>query len=241
MEQQHIELESTIGHHFADPELLRRALTHRSVASEHQQKQLPRVDNEQMEFLGDSVLGFLVSEALLKQNADLPEGHLSKIKSRLVSASHLYYVAISIQLGDALILGRGEELSGGRNKKALLSDALEALIAAIYLDGGIDPARQFVLNHVMAIDSNGDVSSNDDGDAKSALQELTQSLKLPLPRYHVLKESGPDHRKVFTVEVRVGKDYSAIGEDGSKKSASQNAARLVLEKLQELKQNQSLS
>lgn len=241
MEDRQQQLEVTIGHHFVNRDLFRRALTHRSIASEQQHKQIPRADNEQMEFLGDSVLGFLVSEALLQQHANLPEGQLSKIKSRLVSASHLYLVAISINLGEALILGRGEELSGGRNKKALLSDAIEALIAAIYLDGGIDPTRQFVLNHVMNDEVAGEDSPGDTGDAKSALQELSQSLKLPLPRYHVLKESGPDHRKQFTVEVRVGREYSAIGEDGSKKSASQIAARLVLEKLQELKSSQAVS
>ncbi len=233
MEDSLLKLEATIGHSFANRDLLRKALTHRSVASEHQQKQIPREDNERMEFLGDAVLGFLVSEALLTQHTDLPEGQLSKIKSRIVSASHLFQVAISIDLGDALILGRGEDLSGGRKKKALLSDALEALIAALYLDGGIEVTRRFILNYVISHEQVFDETANEKGDAKSALQELTQSLKLPLPRYHVLKESGPDHRKLFTVEVRVGKDFQATGEDGSKKSASQIAARLVLEKLQE--------
>lgn len=235
MEVKREQLESAIGHHFRDVNLLSRALTHRSIASEQQQKLVPRMDNERMEFLGDAVLGFVVSEALLTQHADLPEGQLSKIKSHVVSASHLYEVAIRIKIGEYLILGRGEELSGGREKKALLADAMEALIAAVYLDAGMEAARQFVLNFVMAEDPSSENPSRETGDAKSALQELAQSLKLPAPRYQVLKESGPDHRKIFTVEVRVGRDYVATGEDGSKKSASQNAARAVLEQLIEFK------
>lgn len=227
-------LEAAIGHNFRDPQLLSRALTHRSIASEQQNKQVPRADNEQMEFLGDAVLGFVVSEALLARNAMLPEGQLSKIKSRLVSASHLYEVAVSLKLGEYLILGRGEELSGGREKRALLADATEALIAAIYLDAGMDAARQFVLNHVMEEDGT-DGADQEIGDAKSTLQELAQSMKLPQPRYHVLRESGPDHRKQFTVEVRIGRDYVAAGEGGSKKSASQNAAKIILERLLALK------
>ncbi len=225
-------LEAVLGHRFQDRQLLIRALTHRSAGSDRDRQRPERIDNEQLEFLGDAVLGFLVSEALLLNHRALPEGHLSKLKSRLVSSSHLYQIAVKLDLGEYLILGRGEELSGGREKRALLADALEALIAALYLDGGIEVTRHFVLNHIISSEEllpSG--LERDYADAKSALQELAQSLKLPQPRYHVLQETGPDHRKQFTIEVRVGKTLTAIGEAGSKKGASQKAAESVLRQL----------
>ncbi len=226
-------LEAALGYEFRDPSLLRRALTHRSVASDHQYKKSAESDNERLEFLGDSVLGFVVSEALILHQPDGAEGQLSKLKSRIVSASHLYEVAVTLSLGEHLILGRGEELSGGRQKRALLADALEALIAAIYLDGGMEPARQFIQQRILAPINETLAAGVDYSDPKSTLQELAQSLKLPPPRYSVLREAGPDHRKLFTVEVRLGKDHSAQGEGGSKKLASQNAATAILSQLME--------
>jgi ribonuclease-3 len=222
-------LEAVLGHRFRNAELLERALTHKSSISEKPSAG-PASDNEQLEFLGDAVLGFLASDALVERHPDYPEGRLSKLKAHLVSASHLHEVAVRMQLGDHLLLGRGEEMSGGREKKALLANALEALIAAVYLDGGVESARLFVLHRVI-----GDTPPLDDGmevtDYKSALQELAQALKLPQPSYSILGERGPEHAKTFLVEVRLGNDRFSQAEGLSKKSAGQKAARQILEEL----------
>lgn len=216
-------LEAELGHVFLNRELLQRALTHKSRAFEVQAHQELR-DNEQLEFLGDSILGFVVSERLVSEFASYPEGRLSKIKAHLVSSAHLYNVARDLDLGSHLILGRGEEMTGGRAKKALLANAIEALIAAMYLDAGIEPVRRFVISRIIANFQ----PPADARDYKSALQELAQSRKLPQPRYQILAERGPEHSKIFVVEVRVG-PKSSKAEGMSKKSASQSAARLVLE------------
>ncbi len=234
-------LEAAIGHHFRARELLRRALTHKSLVCEQAAGVIHvRTDNEQLEFLGDAVLGFLVSEALVDRYPDLPEGRLSKIKAHLVSATHLHEVAKRISLGDYLYLGRGEEMSGGRTKRALLANAVEALIAALYLDAGIDAARRFVELYVLAGADAFQFAADDAiSDFKSALQEAAQARKLPQPRYSIVKERGPEHAKTFTVEVRVGREYSAQAEGVSKKSAGQKAARQVLERLLHSPENES--
>jgi len=202
-----------------------RALTHRS--SVYERTSAPAADNEQLEFLGDAILGFVVSDALVDVHPDYPEGKLSKRKAHLVSASHLHEVAASLNLGEYLLLGRGEEMSGGRGKKALLADALEAVIAALYLDGGIEPARRFIVQHVMGgaepLSEAAPIT-----DYKSELQELAQSLKLPQPRYSIVEEHGPEHAKMFLVEARVGRDWVSRAEGMSKKSAGQKAAREIL-------------
>jgi ribonuclease-3 len=228
-------LESKIHHRFTDRSLLERALTHKSYRFEKPSAE-PGVfgDNEQLEFLGDSVLGFLVSEQLVQIYPTMPEGGLSKRKAHLVSAQRLYEVAQDLGLGQFLRLGRGEELSGGRNKRALLANALEALIAAMYLDGGVELVREFVHIHIVS-----DFAERPDGDArvndfKSALQEKTQRMKLPTPRYSIVREQGPEHSKVFTVEVRVGKELSSRADGLSKKSAGQKAAQQVLERLSQI-------
>jgi ribonuclease-3 len=226
-------LEAAIGHHFRARELLRRALTHKSLACE-QAAGVTHVhsDNEQLEFLGDAVLGFLASEALVGRYPDLPEGRLSKIKAHVVSATHLHEVARKIDLGDFLFLGRGEEMSGGRAKRALLANAVEAIIAALYLDGGAGAARDFVDRFVLAgLDAADYAACDTMADFKSALQEAAQARKLPQPRYAIVKERGPEHSKTFTVEVRVGREYAAQAEGDSKKSAGQDAARLVLDQI----------
>ena len=223
-------LETALGHSFQNRELLRRALTHRSSAYEKNTPHEAAHDNEQLEFLGDSILGFIVSDALVTQHPDYPEGRLSKLKAHLVSSSHLHEVAMQLRLGDYLFLGRGEELSGGRGKKALLSDAVEALIAAIYLDAGFDAARQFVVEHILGAEPPAEEGAQIT-DYKGALQELAQSLKLPQPRYAIVDERGPEHSKTFLVEVRIGRDLAASGEGLSKKSAGQKAAQKVLEQL----------
>ena len=222
-------LEDVIGHRFLRPELIERALTHRSSVYEKNTAGAA-TDNERLEFLGDSILGFLVSDMLLERRPDFPEGRLSKLKAHLVSASHLHEVALRIGLGSHLRLGRGEELSGGREKRALLANALEAVIAAIYMDGGMEVAREFVAREIVGSGEMADTAI-ELIDYKSALQERAQALKLPQPRYSIVEERGPEHAKTFLVEVRVGRQLSSRAEGLSKKSASQKAAQHVLEQL----------
>jgi ribonuclease III len=230
-------LEARIHHHFSDPELLRRALTHSSLANEIRAASgNPLCDNEQFEFLGDSILGFLISEALVQRFPGQNEGELSRQKAHLVSAAHLHGVARRLDLGAFLDLGRSEEMSGGRAKKTLLVDGLEALIAAIYLDAGLAAASAFVESHVLNAPPCSDEDAGTDiqpaiHNFKSALQELAQARKLPQPRYTVVRERGPDHFKTFTVEVRVGPDWTAEADGRTKKLAAQRAARGIYERL----------
>ena len=230
-------LETRIGHRFSDRKTLCRALIHSSHANEVRGEAgaLP-ADNEQLEFLGDSILGFLISEALVSRMPQSPEGELSRLKAHLVSAAHLHGVARRLDLGSFLSLGRSEEMSGGRAKKTLLVDALEAVIAAVYLDGGIEAARRLVSDQVLdAPPGEDDPASLDVNPSitnfKSALQELAQSRKLPPPRYTIVRERGPEHSKMFTVEVRVGKEWASQAEGRTKKTASQRAARAVYDRL----------
>jgi ribonuclease-3 len=225
------ELELKLGYQFRNRELLVRALTHRSWVSERSPK-LPQDDNEQLEFLGDSVLGFLVSESLVLNHPTAWEGELSQWKSHLVSATHLHRCALNIGLGEYLHLGRGEERNGGRLRKALLSNAFEAVIAALYLDGGIEPAREFVHKQVLnVIEEPEDVHALNLLNYKSVLQERTQALGLPAPRYAIVETNGPEHAKVFVVEARIGSRFITRAEGSSKKTASQVAAQLLIEQL----------
>jgi ribonuclease-3 len=231
-------LEQKIQYRFSDPEMLHRALTHSSLANEARGAGTPMGDNEQLEFLGDSVLGFLVSEALVKRFPGQTEGDLSRQKAHLVSAAHLHGVARRIDIGSYLELGRSEEMSGGRAKKTLLVDALEAVIAAIYLDGGVEPVRTFVRDFVLDAPLGSDEDAGTDiqpaiTNFKSALQELAQGRKLPQPRYAIVRERGPEHSKVFTVEVRVGKEWTGQAEGRTKKLAAQRAARGVYERMRQ--------
>jgi ribonuclease-3 len=225
------QFEQALGHRFRNRELLERALTHKSRVYE-KNPEVGGGDNEQLEFLGDAILGFIASEVLVARHSTFPEGHLSKLKAYLVSASHLHEVALRLELGRYLLLGRGEEMSGGREKKALLANALEALIAALYLDAGLEAARTFVAQHIV-----GEEQPRDDGvqltDYKSALQEMAQALKLPQPRYSIVEERGPEHAKTFRVEVRVGRDWVSQADGMSKKSAGQKAAQQILQQLTE--------
>ncbi|MGH9662563.1 MAG: ribonuclease III, partial [Bryobacteraceae bacterium] len=220
-------------HRFRDRDILDRALTHSSHVHEATLGAPdPATDNEQLEFLGDAVLGFLISEHLVRRFPAAPEGRLSKLRAHLVSAAHLHEVARGLNLGHYLQLGRGEEMSGGRAKRTLLVDALEALIAAMYLDSGIDAVRRFVEVAVAGQIDRDFLASADQSpvDFKSALQELAQARKLPPPRYSIVREKGPDHSKTFTLEVRVG-EHRAQAEGYSKKAASQKAASAVLDLL----------
>ena len=227
-------LEKALGQTFRDKKLLERALTHKSRVYEKSANGQASSDNEQLEFLGDSILGFVMSDCLVRRYASSPEGRLSKLKAHLVSAARLYEVAQNLNLGEFLLLGRGEEMSGGREKKALLSDAVEALIAALYLDADLNVARAFIESNVL-----GTFHPPDDGidgavaDHKSSLQEVAQALKLPPPRYVIVNEDGPEHSKTFTVEVRLGKDWVSQAQGLSKKSAGQKAAQQILQQLTE--------
>ncbi|MBI2689388.1 MAG: ribonuclease III [Acidobacteria bacterium] len=222
---------------FRERDILIRALTHKSHPAEQgapdPAPKTPESDNEQLEFFGDAILGFLVSEALFERFPGYPEGKLSKLKSWLVSASHLHTVAERLQLGDALRLGRGEEMSGGRGKKAILANALEAVLAAVYLDGGMDAARKFVHDRVLPQGSwDFEVSLPAAlTDFKSALQEKAQACGLPQPKYVIVGERGPEHAKTFIVEVRLGKERTSRAEGISKKDAGQRAAERMLEQL----------
>jgi ribonuclease-3 len=222
-------LEQRIGYRFRDRGLVEHAMTHTSRANEDVSGGV--VDNESLEFLGDAVLGFLVADLLFAEFPDFDEGQKSKTKASLVSTTALARQAERLGLGEHLLLGRGEEKTGGRRKQALLADGYEALIAAIYLDGGIEHARAFVTREFR--DHLHDVRRHGVGgqDYKSALQELVQSRDEPLPEYRLVGTLGPDHRKLFQVEVVISGASIAEATGSSKKEAEQEAARAALEKL----------
>jgi ribonuclease-3 len=221
-------LERRIGYRFGDRGLLEHALTHKSRA--HEDASGGVADNESLEFLGDAVLGLVIADMLFREFPQLHEGQKSKLKAALVSTASLAALADRLQLGDHVLLGRGEEKTGGRQKQALLADTCEALIAAIYLDGGLDEARRFVLRE-MAEDVTRMAAPAFLSDYKSALQEQLQSRGEPLPDYVIASESGPDHDKTFVVHVRVRGEVLAEASGRTKKEAEQEAARLALERL----------
>ncbi|HXE90035.1 MAG TPA: ribonuclease III [Terriglobales bacterium] len=235
-------LESALGHRFRRRELLEQALTHASYAHEAESRapSMGAPDNEQLEFLGDAVLGFLTTQELYRRFPGFHEGELSKMRAHMVSAQQLVHVANDLDLGRYLRLGRGEEKSGGRHKAALLADALEAVLAAMYLDAGLAKAEEFVVQRVvlpaLARLERETGAGLPPTDHKSALQEFLQAQGRPHPRYVLVEETGPDHRKVFTVEVRIqsggrGAATAFQAEGPSKKTAEQRAARLALEHL----------
>lgn len=235
------ELEAALGHTFKRPELLTRALTHRSLAHE---QSLANGDedvegnNERLEFLGDAVLGLVVAESMFLMHPEWREGELTRVRAQLVSRQHIAEVAESIDLGRHLRLSRGEDRSGLRRKSTVLSNAMEAVIGAIFLDGGLEPVRTFVRGHVLGEAAEQLARELHSGEAlgnyKSALQEHLQAAHAGTPVYKVKSESGPDHRKRFLVEVRL---MPAEGEPGkplarglgsTKKNAEQDAARRAL-------------
>lgn len=225
------ELEEAIGHRFADRRRLLEALTHRSFANE--QPDSASLDNERLEFLGDAVLGLVVSELLFDRHPALDEGQLSRARAFLVSAANLVVHAGQLELGEYLQLGRGEEKSGGRQKAALLVDAFEALIGALYLDGGLDAVRRFLDNRIGDQISSVRINGYDLKDSKSILQERLHTLEGGEVEYRLVGESGPDHQKTFHVEARVGGDAVSEGTGPTKKSAEQAAAMHALEALDE--------
>ena len=221
-------LERRLGYRFRDVGLLEHALTHKSKA--HEDATGGVVDNESLEFLGDAVLGFVVADLLYREFPHFDEGQKSKAKAALVSTTALAELGQKIGLGAYLLLGRGEEKTGGRQKQALLADGCEAVIAAIYLDGGIDAARDCILQE-LAEEIEHVRSPDFLRDFKSALQERVQSNGGPLPEYVVVSESGPDHHKTFQVEVRDSGEPLADAAGRSKKEAEQEAARIALTRL----------
>ncbi|HXT77336.1 MAG TPA: ribonuclease III [Candidatus Eisenbacteria bacterium] len=234
------QLEERLGYQFSRPELLERALTHSSAipelravhVAEGASGHLPQ-DNEQFEFLGDAVLDMLASEYLIALFPEWSEGQLSKSRARLVNARALELAARRLRLGEHFRLGRGEEKTGGRDKPALLADAFEAVIAAVYLDGGLFAARE-VLRHSLfekALEERGERIA--DSDRKSALQEFLQGRGQPPAEYRVAGESGPDHQKKFQIEVWVGGECLASAEGTTKKEAEQRAAHTGLERLEQ--------
>ena len=225
-------LEDEIGYYFRDRSLLRRALTHRSFANEQPDPRPPH--NEALEFLGDAVLEFLVSSWLLELYPNLSEGTLSKMRAYMVSAVNLQKQAALMQLGNYLLLNRGEEKTGGRKKSALQVDAYEAVIAAIYLDRGVGPAKDFVRREFAATLSEIDPTNLTKTDYKTALQERLQSHGLPTPHYAIIESLGPDHNRVFQIELRVKGLSLATGEGTTIKSAHQAAAAIALDNLDEV-------
>jgi ribonuclease-3 len=225
-------LERRIGYRFRDRGMLEHALTHRSRV--HEDASGGVFDNESMEFLGDSVLGFVIADMLFREFPQHNEGQKSKLKASLVSSVSLARLGEALDLGQFLILGRGEEKTGGRHKHAIIADCYEALIAAVYLDGGVEPARGFIereFKDLIAEARRTGAEAAFTDDWKSALQEWLQSRGRGLPAYRLAAEVGPDHRKSFVVEVLVEGQAVATAEGRSKKEAAQAAARAALEKL----------
>jgi ribonuclease-3 len=220
------DLETDLGYTFKNPELLTQALTHSSHANE---RNTGVRDNEQLEFLGDSVLGFLVSDYLFRAHPTLNEGQLSRLKGFFVSSANLVKYAEKVHLGTYLQLGKGEEKTGGRTKQALLVDALEAVLGAIYLDSGVDDARRVMLRFLEPQMEDVGESERQLVDFKTELQEQLQGSQRGRAEYILASEEGPDHQKLFTVEVMIDGECVARGAGLTKKAAEQAAARHALE------------
>jgi ribonuclease-3 len=250
------ELEQSLGYTFRDRALLHRALTHSSKANESlaaetgrgdfwrsgavihgapdtRAAEAGRADNERLEFLGDSILGWLVSEWLFHRFPDFSEGQLSLLKNHLVSAAHLLAAAHRLDLGRYLQLGRGEETAGGRSKQRLLVNAFEAVLAAVYLDGGVDAARAVIVGQTIPTeDELAELAgAGPPRDFRAELDRLARDRALPRPEYRLVGENGPGHARTFLVEVRLGPEMAASAEGTSKKTASHNAARRICEML----------
>ena len=222
-------LEESLGHSFQDKDLFIEALTHRSFANECHAENLP--DNERLEFLGDAVLDLVTSEYLMNKLPDSPEGQLTRIRADVVSMPGLARIARSLDIGPAILLGKGEERSGGREKSSLLADALESLIGAVFTDGGFDAAKAVVLPLFVPLLE--EASKVEGQDFKSRLQEVLQASQRDLPIYKVADASGPAHERVFLVDVIVDDTVISSGQGRTKKSAEQAAAELALVALSE--------
>ena len=221
------EFEEVIGYHFNNQGLLRQALTHSSYANERHMKK--HSDNERLEFLGDAVLEVTSSEFLYQKYPDYSEGELTKLRASLVCEPTLAFCTRAIDLGKYLYLGKGEDLTGGRNRKSILSDALEAVIGAIFLDGGFANAKEFIHRFILKDLENKKLFF----DSKTILQEIVQANFKEVISYHLIGEEGPDHNKTFRVAVHIGEEEYGVGEGRTKKAAEQEAAYISILKLHE--------
>lgn len=220
-------LEKKLGYTFRDRSLLSEALNHSSYANEHRSAEVS--SNERLEFLGDSVLGFVTAEFLFKTYGKLPEGDLTRIRAALVCEQSLYEVAKFLGLGQYLKLGKGEEAGGGRQRQSILADATEAVFAAVYLDGGMERVRELICRVLLSRAP----AAEERRDYKTTLQEIVQRRSGQVLTYHMVDESGPDHNKTFLFQVRLNGAPVGQGQGHSKKEAEQAAARDALEKLHE--------
>lgn len=219
------DLEKILGYTFQDQNTLRLALTHSSYANELRERKADY--NERLEFLGDSVLGIVISEYVYANNPDFKEGELTKMRSKIVCESTLAEVASEIALGEYMLFGKGEALTGGRTRRSILADAFEALIAALYLDGGFDVVKSIIFN-LMAEKIEMAEKGLIVDDYKTHLQELVQMNKDNRIKYELLEETGPDHRKSFRTAVKINQKIVGIGEGRSKKESEQEAAKMAL-------------
>jgi len=228
MEQNIKNLEKKIGYEFKNKQLIMRALSHSSYANENKKDHLK--NNERLEFLGDSVLGLIISGYLYNHFPSHAEGQLTKVRARIVCESSLGEAAKIINIGEFMYFGRGEELTGGRERMSILSDAFEAVVAAIYLDGGMEPAQEFVLSQLKKT-----IADAIDGklfvDYKTKLQEVIQIKKGNHIKYEIFKEEGPDHSKIFFTNVKLNDEIIGVGQGRSKKDSEQEAAKEGLKRL----------
>ena len=218
--------EEIIKYKFKNKEFILEALTHSSYSNENRAYAF----NERLEFLGDSVLGIVISDYLFKNEKNLPEGELTKLRANIVCEESLSDIAKEISLGSHILLGRGEEATGGRERISILADAFEAVIAAIYLDGGIENARLFILEHMERIIQDS-IKGRIFRDYKTHLQEVIQSKGESVISYHLIEEIGPDHNKKFIMEVRIDGNVLGKGQGKSKKEAEQSAAKEALKRV----------
>ena len=217
-------LQSKLGYEFKAVSFLETALTHSSFANENKKNGV--VSNERLEFLGDSVLGMTVAEMIYLTEKGMPEGLMTKLRAELVCEKNLALIAERLDLGECLFLGKGEEKDGGRQRASILADAVEAVIAAMYLDGGLTVVFDFVMKNFA---NNTDLRKIDVTDYKTILQEIYQEESGQAPDYHIADEQGPDHKKIFTAEASFRGKVIGIGMGASKKQAEQNSAKAALE------------
>jgi ribonuclease-3 len=217
-------LQTKLGYEFKAVSLLETALTHSSFANENKNSGI--VSNERLEFLGDSVLGMTVAEMIYSTEKNMPEGQMTKLRAELICERNLAIIAERLDLGECLFLGKGEEKNGGRQRASILADAVEAIIAAMYLDGGISAVFDFVMKYFA---NNMDLREIEATDYKTVLQEIFQEESGQAPDYYITNEQGPDHKKIFTVQVSFRGVVIGIGSGSSKKQAEQNSAKAALE------------
>lgn len=226
--------EKNINYIFKNQGLLKEALTHSSFSNERKENMVH--NNERLEFLGDAVLSIVISDYLFKNHVDLPEGELTKIRSKIVCESTLGECAKRIELGEFMFFGKGEEMTGGRKRTSILADAFEALIAAIYLDGGVEESNTFIMSHMKDFIHNA-INGKVFLDYKTHLQEVVQIRKDNRIKYEIIGEEGPDHCKMFYTQVKLNDIVIGYGKGRSKKEAEQEAAKMAIEKLESSDKN----